>query len=135
VELQACTNSLEISQRALAHTKSIIKATRLEITSTRNERSARSSLFQQRKAELAATIQAIDEAFEIISQFKNGEAAINNKFVEMGEKLNTMFIQALEHGNTSEFEPLALHLAEIMGNPTVVSKGSLDQLVQLFRNL
>lgn len=78
-ELQACTNSLEVSTRALAHTKSIIKATRLEIRTAINQRAQRSAIFQGRKKELESVVAAIEEAYDIISEFKNGKAAL--KFV------------------------------------------------------
>jgi len=131
-QLNLCSNSLTISERSLIHTNSLIEATKLKIKTTITERKHRREVFVTRQKEITATLGAIEQAYPIINQFANANKA---SFMQLGEKINQIYMVAISHGISADVTPVVMAFAEIAGAPSTVSAGAVAQLTSLFQGL
>lgn len=132
--LQRCESALQQAENDLAGLNSQRTVVLGLLESAKDERNRQREVFEKEEAEHKAALTAIQEAFDIIRQFKNANAAGVAFFAQMGKHITTRVKASIGSKFFKFYAPVIAFLAQ-SPKDVAISEQDLVKLKQLFNNL
>jgi septal ring factor EnvC (AmiA/AmiB activator) len=132
--LKKCSGALDQANTDLANLESQLEVVQGQLSNLEENRAAALALFQTHEQEHIDAINAVDEAFDILGEFANSNAAGVALLAQLGKHITKQIKVSVASKFFMHYAPVIAFLASTPKDVTISSE-DLDKLTGLFQKL